>query len=290
MQPTRRWARTASESSPPDPGFWPLEEKFAAPLPAPAGLTFLGMEGMTDLPRARVAEAIAKCRRAGISVMMITGDHPVTATAIASRLGLSTDKPALTGADMADLDDHMLAARLEQTAVAARVSPGEKLRIVHALQTAGKVVAVTGDGVNDAPALKAAAIGVAMGKSGTDVAREAADVVLTDDNFVTIVHAVEQGRVTFAAIRKTTYFLLSTGAAALVAVTLSVFAGTPLLFLPVQMLWMNVVTNGVQDIALAFEPAEGDEPAARPGRHPTHLLPHALVPGRHHRRAGWPWP
>ncbi|HSL38043.1 MAG TPA: HAD-IC family P-type ATPase, partial [Arthrobacter sp.] len=182
--------------------------------------------------------------------------------------GLPTDKPALTGTEMADLDDHMLAARLEQTSVAARVSPVEKLRIVHALQGTGKVVAVTGDGVNDAPALKAAAIGVAMGKSGTDVAREAADVVLTDDNFVTIVHAVEEGRVTFAAIRKTTYFLLSTGAAALVAVTLSVFAETPLLFLPVQMLWMNVVTNGVQDIALAFEPGEGDE-LNRPPRPPS---------------------
>ena len=243
-------------------------EVLAVPVPPPSGLTFLGMEGMTDPPRAGVAEAIAKCRRAGIKVMMITGDHPVTATAIAGRLGLATDKPALTGTEMADLDDHMLAARLEQTSVAARVSPVEKLRIVHALQAAGKVVAVTGDGVNDAPALKAAAIGVAMGKSGTDVAREAADVVLTDDNFVTIVHAVEEGRVTFAAIRKTTYFLLSTGAAALVAVTLSVFAGTPLLFLPVQMLWMNVVTNGVQDIALAFEPAEGDE-LTRPPRPPS---------------------
>jgi Ca2+-transporting ATPase len=243
-------------------------EELPARLPPPSGLTLLGMEGMTDPPRAGVADAIAKCRRAGIKVMMITGDHPVTATAIAGRLGLPTDKPALTGTEMADLDDHMLAARLEQTSVVARVSPVEKLRIVHALQGTGKVVAVTGDGVNDAPALKAAAIGVAMGKSGTDVAREAADVVLTDDNFVTIVHAVEEGRVTFAAIRKTTYFLLSTGAAALVAVTLSVFAGTPLLFLPVQMLWMNVVTNGVQDIALAFEPAEGDE-LSRPPRPPS---------------------
>lgn len=243
-------------------------EVLPAPLPPPSGLTFLGMEGMTDPPRAGVADAIAKCRQAGIKVMMITGDHPVTATAIAGRLGLSTDKPALTGTEIAVLDDHMLAARLEQTSVAARVSPVEKLRIVHALQGTGKVVAVTGDGVNDAPALKAAAIGVAMGKSGTDVAREAADVVLTDDNFVTIVHAVEEGRVTFAAIRKTTYFLLSTGAGALVAVTLSVFAETPLLFLPVQMLWMNVVTNGVQDIALAFEPAEGDE-LSRPPRPPS---------------------
>ncbi|CAN5317454.1 cation-transporting P-type ATPase [soil metagenome] len=235
------------------------DEKLGHPLPAPSGLTFLGMEGMTDPPREGVAEAIEKCRRAGISVMMITGDHPVTAMAIAGRLGMSTRRPALTGAEMATLDDRMLAARLEETSVAARVSPQDKLRIVHALQSVGKIVAVTGDGVNDAPALKAATIGVAMGRSGTDVAREAADVILTDDNFVTIVHAVEEGRVTFAAIRKTTYFLLSTGAAALVAVTLSVFAGTPLLFLPVQMLWMNVVTNGVQDIALAFEPAEGDE-------------------------------
>ncbi|MET3951497.1 HAD-IC family P-type ATPase [Arthrobacter sp. UYEF36] len=246
-----------------DPG-----EELPAPLPPPSGLTFLGMEGMTDPPRAGVADAIARCRQAGIKVMMITGDHPVTATAIACRLGMSTDKPALTGSEMADLDDHMLAARLEQTSVAARVSPVEKLRIVHALQSVGKVVAVTGDGVNDAPALKAAAIGVAMGTSGTDVAREAADVVLTDDNFVTIVHAVEEGRVTFAAIRKTTYFLLSTGTGALVAVTLSVFADTPLLFLPVQMLWMNVVTNGVQDIALAFEPGEGDE-LNRPPRPPS---------------------
>ena len=235
------------------------DEDVTVPLPPPSGLTFLGMEGMTDPPRAGVAAAVEKCRRAGIKVMMITGDHPVTAVAIAGRLGLSTGKPALTGAEMADLDDHMLAARLGQTSVAARVSPVDKLRIVDALKGAGKVVAITGDGVNDAPALKAAAIGVAMGRSGTDVAREAADIVLTDDNFVTIVHAVEEGRVTFAAIRKTTYFLLSTGAAALVAVTLSVFAETPLLFLPVQMLWMNVVTNGVQDIALAFEPGEGDE-------------------------------
>ncbi|WP_240792869.1 cation-translocating P-type ATPase [Arthrobacter crystallopoietes] len=247
------------------------DEALPVPLPPPSGLTFLGMEGMTDPPRAGVAAAVEQCGRAGIKVMMVTGDHPVTAMAIAGRLGLPADKPALTGTEMTGLDDLLLAARLEQASVAARVSPVEKLRIVHALQGAGKVVAVTGDGVNDAPALKAAAIGVAMGKSGTDVAREAADIVLTDDNFVTIVHAVEEGRVTFAAIRKTTFFLLSTGAAALVAVTLSVFAETPLLFLPVQMLWMNVVTNGVQDIALAFEPGEGDE-LSRPPRPPSEGL------------------
>lgn len=234
-------------------------EKLAEPLPPPHGLTFLGMVGMTDPPREGVARAIQGCRQAGISVMMITGDHPVTALAIANRLGIETGGGAITGAEMANLNDHMLAARLEETSVAARVSPQDKLRIVHVLQGTGKIVAVTGDGINDAPALKAASIGVAMGRTGTDAAREAADVVLADDNFATIVNAVEEGRVTFSAIRKTTYFLISTGIGALVAVTLSVFAGTPLLFLPVQMLWMNVVTNGVQDIALAFEPAEGHE-------------------------------
>ncbi len=237
----------------------PDHEDTVSPLQRPAGVTFLGLEGMADPPRPGVAEAVAQCRRAGIQVKMITGDHPVTAMAIAARLGLPTDSPALTGAEAATLDDHMLAARLEQTSVAARVTPQDKLRIVRVLQSRDHVVAVTGDGVNDAPALKAAAIGVAMGKSGTDVAREAADVVLTDDNFVTIVHAVRQGRVTFAAIRKATYFLLSTGAGALVAVSLSVVTEQPLLFLPVQMLWINIVTNGVQDVALALEPAEGDE-------------------------------
>lgn len=244
------------------------DERLESPLPPPSGLTLLGLEGMDDPPREGVAEAIRDCREAGIRVMMITGDHPVTASAIAERLGLVGDRPPLTGGELAELDEAMLAARLEGTSVAARVTPHDKLRIVHALQGRGEVVAVTGDGVNDAPALKAASIGVAMGRAGTDVAREAADVVLTDDNFATIVSAVREGRVTFAAIRKTTYFLLSTGAAALIAVTLSVFAETPLLFLPVQMLWLNVVTNGAQDIALAFEPAEGDE-LRRPPRSPA---------------------
>ena len=252
---------TASRVLPPD-------EHLEHPLPPPSGLTFLGMQGMDDPPREGIAAAIRDCRGAGIRVMMITGDHPVTATAIAERLGLTTDRPALTGAELAQLDDGMLVARLEGTGVVARVSPQDKLRIVQALQSRGEVVAVTGDGVNDAPALRAAAIGVAMGRTGTDVAREAADIVLTDDNFTTIVGAIREGRVTFAAIRKTTYFLLSTGAAALIAVTLSVFAETPLLFLPVQMLWLNVVTNGAQDIALAFEPAEGDE-LRRPPRPPS---------------------
>ncbi|RLP72596.1 HAD family hydrolase [Mycetocola manganoxydans] len=252
------------------------DEDLPSPLPTPSGLTFLGLQGMSDPPRADVASAIRACQQAGIAVKMITGDQPLTATAIAKRLGLRTDVPPLTGAEMADLDDDALTQRLAEVSVAARVTPQDKLRIVRLLQAADHVVAVTGDGVNDAPALKAAAIGVAMGRSGTDVARESADLVLTDDNFVTIVHAVEQGRVTFAAIRKATFFLLSTGAAALLAMSVNVVLDQPLLFLPLQMLWINIVTNGVQDIALALEAAEGEELKRPPRARSEGLLSRTL--------------
>ncbi|MGC0274606.1 cation-translocating P-type ATPase [Pseudactinotalea sp. Z1739] len=234
-------------------------EQIPEELPAPSGLTFAGLQGMADPPRPGVAEAIAACHRAGIWVLMITGDQPATALAIAAQLGLPTEAEPLTGAEILTLDDEALRARLRRVGVAARVSPQDKMRIVQVLQDSGEVVAVTGDGVNDAPALKAAALGVAMGASGTDVARESADMVLTDDNFVTVVDAVEQGRVTFNAIRKATHFLLANGAASLLAVSISVYTDMPLIFLPIQMLFMNVVTNGVQDIALGFEGAEGDE-------------------------------
>jgi Ca2+-transporting ATPase len=235
------------------------DEPVRRPLPPPSGLTFLGLEGMEDPPRTGVAEAVADCRRAGITVVMITGDHPATAASIAARLGLGTGIRPVTGAEMEDIDDNVLAARLRKSGVAARVSPQDKLRIVRILQEEDEVVAVTGDGVNDAPALRAASIGVAMGRSGTAVAREAADIVLTDDNFVTIVDAVKQGRVTFNAIRKATFFLLASGLASLLSVSANLLAQQPLLFLPVQLLFVNVITNGVQDIALAFEPPEGDE-------------------------------
>lgn len=240
-------------------------------LPPPAHLTLLGLEGMTDPPRLGVASAIAACIDAGIAVKMITGDHPSTAEAIADRLGIPRRGPAITGDEMSRLDDDLLVARLRETSVAARVSPQDKLRIVTVLQAAGEVVAVTGDGVNDAPALKAASIGVAMGESGTEVAREAADLVLADDNFATIVGAVHQGRVTFAAIRKATFFLLSTALGIIIAVLINVFSDQPLLFLPVQILWINLVTNGLQDVALAFEPAEGGE-LSRPPRSRTEGL------------------
>lgn len=225
----------------------------------PSGMTFLGLVGMIDPPREGVKEAIAKCQGAGIDVKMITGDHPLTARAIGRSLGLThTDEP-ITGAEMGHMSDEVLKARLNETSIAARVSPQDKLRIVETLQDAGHVVAVTGDGVNDAPALKAASVGIAMGKSGTDVARQSSDVILTDDNFVTITQAIAQGRVTFKAIRGSAFFLLSTAFAAMLAVAVNMLADMPMLFMPLQMLWINFVTNGVQDIALAFEPGDGDE-------------------------------
>lgn len=245
-------------------------------LPPPRDLTLLGLAGMADPPRPGVARAVSECQDAGVSVVMLTGDHPATAEAIADRLGIPRRAPAVTGSEIVGLDDFLLLARLRESGVAARVSPRDKLRIVNVLQRAGEIAAVTGDGVNDAPALKAAAIGVAMGASGTDVARESADIVLTDDNFSTIVAAVRQGRATFAAIRKATYFLLSTAGGIIIAVIANALLDQPLLFLPLQVLWINLVTNGLQDVALAFEPEEGDELQRPPRSSQEGLLSRAL--------------
>jgi magnesium-transporting ATPase (P-type) len=234
----------------------------------PDGLEFLGLQAMIDPPRSGVRESIAACQRAGIRVVMITGDHVETARSVASQLGITGTGAALTGSRLADLADDELAERVGQVSVYARVSPEDKLRIVRALQANGEVVAVTGDGVNDAPALKAAEIGIAMGDKGTDVAREASEMVLADDNFVSITAAVEEGRVTFDNIRKVTFFLVSTGAAEIIAIVVAVWLQWPLVLLPAQLLWLNLVTNGVQDVALAFEPAERGvlrRPPRRPG-------------------------
>ncbi|HLF41301.1 MAG TPA: HAD-IC family P-type ATPase [Acidimicrobiia bacterium] len=226
-------------------------------LGRPADLVFAGLQGMLDPPRAGVREAVAACHDAGIRVVMITGDHAITARAIAAGLGIGRpDGPVLTGADLAGMDENALGGRVEHVSVFARVSPEDKLRIVRSLQGRGHVVAVTGDGVNDAPALKAAAIGIAMGRGGTDVAREAADMVLADDNFVSIVAAVEEGRVTFDNVRKVTFFLVSTAVASIAAILAGVWLRWPLIMLPAQLLWLNLVTNGLQDVALAFEPGE----------------------------------
>lgn len=238
--------------------------------PDPEELVLLGFQAMMDPPREGVREAIDACHQAGVRVAMITGDHAITARAIALRLGILDDPNArvLTGADLAHLDDDALRGLIDEVSVYARVSPNDKLRIVRALQDRGHVVAVTGDGVNDAPALRAAAIGVSMGRGGTDVAREASDMVLSDDNFVSIVAAIEEGRIAFANIRKVTFFLISTALAETVAVLVSLWLGWPMLLVPAQILWLNLVTNGVQDLALAFEPGSRDvlKRPPRPGR------------------------
>ncbi len=223
----------------------------------PRGLTFLGLVGLWDPPRPGVKEAIAECQRAGIRVVMITGDHADTAQAIGALLGIApAGSRVVTGRELRETSDEELKELVRNVNVFARVEPEHKLRIVRALQAHGEIVAVTGDGVNDAPALRAADVGVAMGKSGTDVAREAADIVLADDNFVTIAAAVEEGRGAFDNLRKATFFLISTGAAMLMLLPAALVLGFPVIFYPAQLIWLNVVTNGLQDVALAFEPKE----------------------------------
>ena len=227
---------------------------------SPSNLRFLGFVAMIDPLRAGVREAVHNCHEAGVAISMITGDHQVTALAIARDLGLAEDdSEVITGAELLGKSSEDLAKVLRKIRVFARVTPRQKLQIVDAARECGHFVAVTGDGVNDAPALRAANIGVAMGKCGTDVAREAAELVISDDNFATIVGGIEEGRVAYDNIRKVIYLLISTGAAELVLMTLTVVTGTPYLpLMPVQLLWLNLVTNGIQDVALAFEPNEGD--------------------------------
>lgn len=215
----------------------------------------LGMVGIIDPPREEAIAAVAECQRAGISVKMITGDHAVTAAAIGRQLGLSTDNP-LTGAVIENLSDEELRQRASETDVIARASPEHKLRLVNALQAMGHLVAMTGDGVNDAPALKAADIGVAMGQKGTDAAREASDLVLTDDNFATIAHAVREGRVVFDNIKKALLFMLPTNGGEAGVILLAIFAGLALPVTAGQILWVNMVTAITLALALAFEPGE----------------------------------
>ena len=220
-------------------------------------LTFAGLQGMEDPVRPEAVEAIRATHEAGIRVLMLTGDHVDTAQAIGRQLGLDPHGAgALEGHAIAARSDAELDADLGRVNIYARVAPEHKLRIVQRLRHLGEVVAVTGDGVNDAPALREAHIGIAMGRSGTDVAKEASDMVLADDNFATITAAVEEGRIIFANIRKVTFFLLSTAVGEVIAILTAILVGWPLPFLAAQILWINLVTNGVQDVALAFEPGE----------------------------------
>ena len=232
--------------------------------------TLLGLVGLIDPPREEAIVAVADCQRAGVRVKMITGDHAVTAAAIGRQLGLNTEH-ALTGDAMEGLDDAALKRAVLATDVFARASPEHKLRLVHALQAQGELVAMTGDGVNDAPALKAADIGVAMGQKGTDAAREAADLVLTDDNFATIARAVREGRVVFDNIKKSLLFILPTNVGEAGVILLAVFAGLALPVTASQILWINIVTTVLLDLALAFEPAEPGV-MQRPPRPPAEPL------------------
>ena len=221
-------------------------------------MTLLGLVGFIDPLRPEARDAVRRSQEAGVAVKMITGDHPVTALAIARELGLA-DGPdeVITGRDLASAAKaDAFADRAKRAFVFARVDPQQKLDIVKSLQAAGEVVAVTGDGVNDAPALRSADLGVAMGRSGTDVARDAADLVLTDDNFASVVAGIEEGRAAYANIRKVIYLLISTGAAEVVLFILATGTGLPLPLTAVQLLWLNLVTNGGQDVALAFERRE----------------------------------
>ncbi len=236
---------------------WPDAEAVPAGDALESGLTLLGLEGMIDPARPEVRDAVATCRDAGIRVVMITGDHPLTALAIARDLGLAAPgEGAVTGASLAAPDDRELAEIASRTSVYARVSPRDKLRIVKALQRDGEVVAMTGDGVNDAPALKQADIGVAMGITGTDVTKDAGDMVLQDDNFATIVGAVGEGRVVFDNIRKFIRNILSGNLAEVAVMVIGPLAGMPIPLLPLQILWLNLVTDGLPAMAFAVEPPE----------------------------------
>jgi Ca2+-transporting ATPase len=272
------------------------------------GLRLLGLVAIADPPRVEVAGAVASCRTAGITPVMITGDHPLTARAIATRLGIiDRHDPAeiMTGADLDGIDGESLSDHIVAARVFARTDPEQKLRIIDAWKEHGAIVAMTGDGVNDAPALQRADIGVAMGVIGTDVSKEAADMVLTDDNFATIVDAVEEGRRIYDSIRRFVRYLLTTNSGELWVMFLAPLLGLPLPLLPIQILWINLVTDGPPAIALGMEAAEPDT-MRRPPRPPQRsiladgLWQHAIWVGlvmaavvlplqAIARAAGWPW-
>ena len=222
-------------------------------------LVFIGFIGMIDPPRKGVKESVKACRRAGIKTVMITGDHIVTAKAIAKDLGiLQGNELAITGQELDKINDKELIRNIMNYSVFARVSPEHKVRIVKAFQATGSVVAMTGDGVNDAPALKKADIGVAMGRKGTDVAKNASDMILNDDNFVTIVEAVKQGRNIFDNIKKAIHFLIATNIGEIVTIFIGLLLGMESPLLAVQLLWVNLVTDSLPAIALGLEPPEKD--------------------------------
>ncbi|MEO8259573.1 MAG: cation-translocating P-type ATPase [Acidobacteriota bacterium] len=228
-------------------------------------LMFVGLTGLYDPPRPEAREAIAKCHAAGVRVVMITGDHPHTAIAVAREIGLaSDDDTAVSGVELETMSDDALRRRAPEAAVYARVTAEHKLRIVRALKATGAVVAMTGDGVNDAPAIKGADIGIAMGIAGTEVTKQAADMIITDDNFATIVAAVEEGRGIYDNIRKTLQYLLAGNVGELLLMTLCVVVGLPTPLLPIHLLWINLVTDGLPALCLVTDPIDPDVMQRRP--------------------------
>ena len=238
-------------------------------------LSILGLIGMIDPPREEAKDAVEKCKQAGIRVIMATGDHQLTAAAIGKQLGiLNKGDKVINGTELERMSDEELDAVIEHTTIFARVSPSHKFRLVESLKRKNHVVTMTGDGVNDAPALQSAQVGVAMGIAGTDVTKEAADMVLTDDNFASIVSAIEEGRVVFQNIRKVVKFLIATNFGEDLAIlgSLLFLKGLPLILTPVQILWVNLVTDGVLDITIAMEPKERDVMAEKPRKYNERII------------------
>jgi Ca2+-transporting ATPase len=248
------------------------------PETAEQGMTFLGLAGMIDPPRLEAKAAIAVCADAGIRPVMITGDHPVTAQAVARELGLLRNGGlVITGTELEAMSDEQLQREVESISVYARVSPAHKLRVVTAWQTRGHIVAMTGDGVNDAPALKKADIGIAMGITGTDVTKEAAAMTLTDDNFASIVAAVEEGRGVFGNIKKYLMYLLSSNIGEIGLMAGSVLLGLPLPLTAVQILYVNLATDGLPALALAVDPPEKDLMKRKPRNPRTGIFTRPVV-------------
>jgi len=257
-----------------------LDEMPDKPEDALQHLSFLGMVGMIDPLRPEVQEAVEQCKKSSIKIAMITGDHPQTAIALARQAGIADDSmQAVTGKQLTTAykqGKESFKTCVHSSYIFARVAPHQKKQIIEQLMNDGDFVAVTGDGVNDAPALSHAHVGISMGLRGTDVARESSDLILTDDNFASIVKGIKQGRIVYNNIRKVIFLLISTGAAEIMLVILSLIFGTALPLFPIQLLWLNLVTNGIQDIALAFEPAEGNE-LNNPPRPPNEAIFNRLM-------------
>ncbi len=264
----------------------PLDEIPAAVKPETVekDLVFVGLLGMIDPPRPEVIEALKVAKGAGLKTVMVTGDYKDTAEAIARDIGLRTpDGLVLTGAEIDKLSDEELAARADRLDVCCRVSPQHKTRIVEAFKARDHVVAMTGDGVNDAPALKRANIGVAMGITGTDVAKQTADMVLTDDNFASIVSAIEQGRIIYSNIRKFVYFLLACNVGEILIVFGAMLFGMPMPLRPVQLLWLNLVSDGAPALALGLEKGD-DDIMKQPARSPKEPVINRDMAAGHRRR------